>query len=853
MVKTISHFLNQILSFSLILFLLANCGSNSKDTSMMDLKTLFGYLKEKEDSSSKEEKNYIDLSNINKDLYNVLSYKERKPLSYSNFANENKNQIHFNVDIEQQNKWKPIPDSGKINIKTEHFLLFSLKGIVEIGEVGLKEDKKSKKVTLSSIMGGEKETKNFKYLVLSLSSKKSGKLEIKDSDIEKLKDKKINFKKEPEDFVKDSVVEKALEGKKKATQKDIFGYDVDESILIKNIRKKFNSISETQIKELDSITESIDVYASDTKPIFASESYTINGLTDVSLTYIENSINQDDIAGTLSYEVDLSVSRIDEKRKIQVSYSGFKSTNEKQTKFNSIYVSDIKNIDGITPDKNRYPSEYSEPQFNSNPYMLKGLNDVTVTYVKDSIKQNDYTGILSYKVELSTPKLIKRRVIVRYRPIWWSSDPQLFRDLFAELNLFKSINVSHIKALDGITPDKNVYPSAIPELNFNSNPYTFNNLPKEWIYGLTSLGNVTITYVRDSMKTEDMQGVLSYQVELSFPRLKKRTLSIVYREEFKGYLSQTVLDSKSTLAIRFYPDGKKLVSGACRSGEGVKIWDFSTRSVLKTFGSYTLDLDISPDGTKIVSNSCYLPYKLRLWDAQTGSYLKEFPLNGYERIDRVREPIFSPDGKKISAGVDSYHIDRWLPPVIVWNLVDGSVFQKLSAKVHSNKSIVSVRFSPDSSKIFTASTDNKIRIWNTQTGSLVKTINISFSPYALEVSSDGNKILVAGKNSSIGVLDIATGTFSKWYSGNNLPRNSFYHLVKFSSDNSKIVAGSYRDNQIFIWDVNNTSPSKVLTDYNSRFVNDLAISPDGEKIVTASNSNMKIWEDTRDGKTILDE
>ena len=270
---------------------------------------------------------------------------------------------------------------------------------------------------------------------------------------------------------------------------------------------------------------------------------------------------------------------------MKISYSGFKSTNEIQTKLNSISVDDIKSIDGITPDINVYPSEVPAPNFSGNPYTFRGLDDVTVTYVKDSIKpdprlktrpdldlegSSDWSGELVYKVDISVPNLEKKQLKIEYKKSYANNHKQVFRMSYVADGLLGSIPISRIKLLDGITANKNVFPSTISEPQFNSNPYTFNNLQKFW--SRNSLSNVTIRYVKGSMKKLDSSGRIFYKVKLSHPGTYERTRIIAYPESFKSYTSHKTFHAGvgSISKVSFSSDGTKILASG---SNGIKIWN----------------------------------------------------------------------------------------------------------------------------------------------------------------------------------------------------------------------------------------------------------------------------------------
>ena len=808
--------LNRICSLSLVLFLVSSC-VGSKDTDLLNLQLLLKTLEQKD--SLNEEKSYVDVSDINKDLYDILYYKTKSVMSSVSANNTtNASQINFSVAKEESNNWNPIPASGKIEKKEDTSLVFSLKGVVVIGELNVEEaKKKNQKLSLKSIMGGEKEVRNFKYLVLSLSSKKSGKLKIEDSDITKLKNKKINFKKEPEVFVSDSVVEKVLEGKIKATTEDIFGYDVAEANLVKNLKDKLNAITSEQIKKLDGITENTNTYASDvSEPNFASNPYTINDLEGIEFTYAENSIQRDDSQGFLSYEVHLAVPRLKNGRQMQISYSGFKSTSEKQTKFNAITSADIKKLDGLNPDKNTYPQDVSEPKFTSNPYIINGLSGITIRYRENSRYETSW--YVKYIADLSVSKLRKREISVFYYGL---------RSVNTEYGLYRDLNASTIKQIDNITPDQNVYPSTITP-NFTSDFYNVNS------HGISL--KIRVSYVNGSIIQDDNQGFLSYKVKISFPAFKywntEREIRVDYTG-FKKYITETAISAGSgVMDIKLTHRGDKIIS-AHNDGK-VKIWD-STGSLLKTIianNDYNrkkvYSVAVSHDDSKIVSGDEGL--SIKIWDFNSGNLLREIS-PGYWPYSVA----FSPDGTKIVAiGFNGRKVFK------IFNVSDGSVFQTF--QVNDNH-VNDVKFSSDGTKVISGDGARKIKVWNVATGSLIKSINAGFSIYGLGISSDSSKIAAVGWFNGVKIYNITSGSLIK--SLGSTPAGSA--SVRFFSNDEKILVGDYDNgNHLRIWKISDGS-SKYWKAHSSGGIHAVLSSDEKQKIISgaANDGYIKIWEDTR--------
>ncbi|ETO07197.1 G-protein beta WD-40 repeats containing protein [Reticulomyxa filosa] len=147
-----------------------------------------------------------------------------------------------------------------------------------------------------------------------------------------------------------------------------------------------------------------------------------------------------------------------------------------------------------------------------------------------------------------------------------------------------------------------------------------------------------------------------------------------------------------------------------------------------------------------------------------------------------------------------------------------------------------VRFSPDGSKIVSASEDITITIWDIESGKIIgvlighsNTINdVQFSP-------DGHKMLSCSDDNTIILWDVELCTPIIKLEGHEERVTN----ARFSPDGSTIVSGS-ADKTIRIWDVNFGRELMIL-ERSAGEINHTEFSPDGQQImVVAQNQNMKI-------------
>lgn len=160
--------------------------------------------------------------------------------------------------------------------------------------------------------------------------------------------------------------------------------------------------------------------------------------------------------------------------------------------------------------------------------------------------------------------------------------------------------------------------------------------------------------------------------------------------------------------------------------------------------------------------------------------------------------------------------------------------------------ISSVQFSPDDSRVVTASDDNTAKIWDAQNGRLlvelkghVKKINTAkFSP-------DGTKLVTASSDSTIILWEVESGKILHELEGHS----NEVTWAEFSPDGSKIVSASL-DNTLKIWSMATGETAMTIPEDNAQF-HSVQFSKNGEQLITTSyNGAPSIWN-VQNGKKLI--
>jgi WD40 repeat protein/uncharacterized caspase-like protein len=178
---------------------------------------------------------------------------------------------------------------------------------------------------------------------------------------------------------------------------------------------------------------------------------------------------------------------------------------------------------------------------------------------------------------------------------------------------------------------------------------------------------------------------------------------------------------------------------------------------------------------------------------------------------------------------------------------------KLMLPIGHTDGVVYAQFSPDGSRVITASLDKTAKIWDAVTGALLADLKghtdvINYSAF----SPDGKKILtVSGaltrrsEDTVVKIWDAVNGKFLV-----NLPHSTYIVSAQFSPDGKRIVTVA-RDKNAYVWDALNYKKLFSLTGHKD-IVNSAKYSADGKKIITGSSDNTAIIWDANSGRFIVD-
>jgi WD40 repeat protein len=227
----------------------------------------------------------------------------------------------------------------------------------------------------------------------------------------------------------------------------------------------------------------------------------------------------------------------------------------------------------------------------------------------------------------------------------------------------------------------------------------------------------------------------------------------------------------------------------------------------------------------------------RLWRTvvKEGSAQVHEPLGpalGHENF--VMSVDFSPDGSRIVTA-------SWDQTAQVWNTCTG---EPVGAPLRHDGRIWTASFSSDGSRVVTASADRTARIWDATSGDKLVELRHEDEINSASFSPDGSRVVTASDDGTARIWEARTGQQMRVLQGHGKSVNT----ASFSPDGDRLVTAG-DDETARIWDAQTGEQLTPPLRHTGK-VNGASFSPDGARVITASDDNSaQIW-DARTGSPL---
>ncbi len=340
----------------------------------------------------------------------------------------------------------------------------------------------------------------------------------------------------------------------------------------------------------------------------------------------------------------------------------------------------------------------------------------------------------------------------------------------------------------------------------------------------TDKGELVITTESDDVKVVVTQG--GKLVEVIDTKTDKQIRLALRSGEYELELMGAPEGLKLTIDKATLTRGKETLAKIERIGKTPAVPPVETVGEIRRFEGHTeraWEVAFSPDGRYALSGGADGVF---LWEVATGREVRRFSCHDGGLA-------FSPDGRQfLSVGGDN--------DVRLWDVQTGKVLRVL--KGHTSF-LNRVEFSPDGRRALSGSSDGTVRLWDLESGNELRrfpvgAVGVAFSP-------DGRRALSGGRwDSLVRLWDVETGAEVRQLRGHTGPVTD----VVFLPGGRQALSCSH-DQTLRLWDLDSGAEIRVFSGH-THFVQNLAITWDGRYAMSASaDKTVRLW-DLRNGKEL---
>ncbi len=319
----------------------------------------------------------------------------------------------------------------------------------------------------------------------------------------------------------------------------------------------------------------------------------------------------------------------------------------------------------------------------------------------------------------------------------------------------------------------------------------------------------------------------------------------------------------NVLSIDFSPNGEWLATGDV-SGQ-VRLWQVSDGQPYRTWEGHsfwTKAVRFSPDGTRLASGS--YDFLVKLWDIQTGQCLRE--LSGHQNV--VMALAWSLDGRvlisvdwctvklwEVATGQCLAELDTGAQAMIahiahhptedmfalcldgqiqLWTLRDRRCIRTLVG--HTALAFYAA-WHPDGRRLATASHDQTVKVWDTQTGECLVTLQGNDQMWTVLWMPDRRTLASTSSEGLLQLWDTETGKCLRVIRAHN---STIWALI--SHPTRPFVATGSEEQNVKFWSTETWDCLGTLQGYDNGILT-LALSPDGQTLaVGAQDQTVRFWD-----------
>ncbi len=208
---------------------------------------------------------------------------------------------------------------------------------------------------------------------------------------------------------------------------------------------------------------------------------------------------------------------------------------------------------------------------------------------------------------------------------------------------------------------------------------------------------------------------------------------IIFWSASTGEKLKTLNADDTVQALAISPNGEYLATGG--NDNNITLWDLNTAEKVRTFVGHKEaisdgGLAFDPTGKWLASGSH--DHTVYIWDVKTGNVVEHLTAH----MDTVEKLVFSPDGNLLATASSDSTVRLWEQFKIKYSLQD-----------HKDK-VYALAFIADGKRLVSAGKDKTLRIWDTQSGIILRILQEPVGTIN-SIATYNNKIYTASTNKRI--------------------------------------------------------------------------------------------------------
>ena len=203
---------------------------------------------------------------------------------------------------------------------------------------------------------------------------------------------------------------------------------------------------------------------------------------------------------------------------------------------------------------------------------------------------------------------------------------------------------------------------------------------------------------------------------------------------------------------------------------------------------------------------------------------------------------FSADGRRVLTG-------SWDKTARLWDVESGELIRVFGGHADT---VASAVFSPDGRRVLTGSWDKTARLWEAESGrELRRFVGHGNHVTSVAFAPDGGRVLTGSWDGTARLWDAESGQLIRAFERRGVLVNPIVlvNAVAFAPDGRRILTGE-NDGTARLWDAESGRLIRTFEGHTS-LVNAVAFAPDGRRILTGSeDKTARLW-DAESGRTLV--